>query len=253
MQKSKVKNTSVSGHNSQVASFIFKHGRCNLRHATNYCIVAIITLYLLTFSGCATAPYVTPTITQNIPGTYHRVERGQTLWRISKLYNIDLDEIVNINHVSDATNIEVGQLVFIPYRNKTQYSTYKTSVQDDFIWPLKGKVIASFGQTSNNMINKGINIQPYKTQDVLAAGSGKVVFYSDNFGGFGKTIIIDHGNGFSTVYARNSQVFVKAGDFVQRGGLIAKVGSAGRDKNAYLHFQIRKGYIPQNPYFYLTP
>jgi len=253
MQNSKVKNISVSGPRSQVAGFIFKPITGNLRHAANYCIVAIITLYLLTFIGCATAPYVTPAITPNIPGIYHQVERGQTLWRISKLYNIDLDEIVDINRISDATNIEVGQLIFIPHRNKVQYSTYKPSSHEDFIWPLKGKIIASFGQTFNNMVNRGINIQPYKTQDVVAAGGGKVVFCADNFEGFGKTIIIDHGNGFSTVYARNSQVFVKAGDFVQKGSLIAKAGSAGRDKNAFLHFQIRKGYVPQNPYFYLTP
>jgi murein DD-endopeptidase MepM/ murein hydrolase activator NlpD len=102
------------------------------------------------------------------------------------------------------------------------------------------------------MINKGINIQTYGSPNVVASRSGKVVFYDDNFKDFGKTIIIDHGDGFSTVYARNSQVFIKIGDYVQRGTLIAKAGSTDRDKNTYLHFQIRKGYIPQNPYFYLS-
>ena len=63
--------------------------------------------------------------------------------------------------------------------------------------------------------------------------------------------MIDHGDGLSTVYARNSEVFVKIGDEVQRGVRIAKVGQAGRDKNSYLHFEIRKRHVPQNPYFYL--
>jgi murein DD-endopeptidase MepM/ murein hydrolase activator NlpD len=64
-------------------------------------------------------------------------------------------------------------------------------------------------------------------------------------------LIIDHGDGFSSVYARNSEVFIKVGENIKKGTVIAKVGSAGRDKNEYLHFQIRKGHIPQNPNFYL--
>ncbi len=211
-----------------------------------YLVLLHFAFYLLTFIGCATVPHVGPVVTAQIPGIYHRVERGQTLWRISKTYNVDLDEIVKINRISDVTNIEVGQLIFIPHQNKPQYSTYKSSSQDDFIWPVKGKVITSFGQTFNNMVNKGINIQPYKTQDVLAASSGRVVFLANNFEGFGKTVIIDHGNGFLTVYAKNSEVFVKTGELVQKGNTIAKV-------NNYLHFQIRKGHIAQNPYFYLAP
>lgn len=206
----------------------------------------LLILYILFLSGCATVPQLKPPITPQIPGIYHRVERGQTLWRISKIYNVDLEEIVSINRISDAASIEVGQLIFIPRRNKPQYSPYKSPSQDDFTWPVKGRVITSFGQTYNNMINKGINIQPQKIRDVLAAASGRVVFYTDNFEGFGKTIIIDHNNGFMTVYAKNSEVFVKAGDFVQKGTPVAKV-------NNYLHFQIRKGHIPQNPYFYLAP
>jgi murein DD-endopeptidase MepM/ murein hydrolase activator NlpD len=101
------------------------------------------------------------------------------------------------------------------------------------------------------MINKGINIQPGGGIDVVASRSGKAVFLCENFGGFGKTLIIDHGDGLSTVYARNYQILVKAGDNIQKGQLIAKAGSAGRDKSVYLHFEVRKGHISQNPYYYL--
>jgi lipoprotein YgeR len=207
---------------------------------------------LFAFFGCAPAPYVKPTIAPPMPGIYHRVEKGQTLWRISRIYNVDLDEIARTNHIADTASIEVGQLIFVPNRQKPQTQPPKY-FSDDFIWPLKGKIIATFGQTFNNMINKGINIKPYNNINVVAARSGTVVFYTDNFFSFGKTVIIDHKDGFSTVYTRNSQVFVKAGDAVQRGAIIAKVGSAGRDRIEYLHFEIRKGHIPQNPYFYLSP
>jgi len=182
-----------------------------------------------------------------MPGIYHRIENGQTLWRISKIYSVDLDEIVRINRIFDVTNIEIGQIIFIPGYPKKQYLPAKVSMED-FSWPLKGKVIASFGQTFSDMVNKGINIQGLKGQDVIASRSGKVVFYNSDFDNFGKTIIIDHGDGFTTVYARNSEVFVKIGDYVQKGTAIAKVGPSSKD---YLHFEIRKSYIPQNPYFYL--
>jgi len=211
-----------------------------------YAIVFLIfVFYILNFTGCAPTPYVRPIPPSvGMPGKYHRVERGQTIWRISKIYGVDLDEITRINHISDATNIEVGQLIFIPNRQniQTQTPSIRYSTSDDFTWPLKGKVIVTFGQTFNNMINKGINIQSYGS-DVVASRSGKVVFFDDHFGGFGKTLIIDHGDGFSTVYAMNSQVFIKAGDHVEKGAMIAKAST--------LHFEIRKGHIPQNPLFYL--
>lgn len=207
--------------------------------------------YLLTFLGCATAPYVMPTVSApGMPGIYHQVEKGQTLWRISKLYSVDLDEIASINRISDASSIEIGRLVFIPSPKK-QISAPQGYACDDFIWPIKGRIICSFGSTFNNMINKGINIQPYDNLDVVASAGGRVVFYAQELGPFGKTIIIEHGDDLSTVYSRNSHVFIKPGDIVQKGAVIAKAGSAGRDKNVYLHFEVRKGHISKNPIFYL--
>ena len=189
-----------------------------------------------------------------MPGIHHRVEKGQTLWRISKMYNVDLDEIVSINRIPDAANIEPGQLIFIPSAQKITAGKRLASNNqsaDDFSWPLNGRVIAGFGQTFNDMINKGINIQRARTKDIIASRSGKVIFYGSDFNNFGKTIIIDHQDGFLTVYARSWEVLVKIGDYVQRGSVIARMGSSEGDKDAYLHFEIRKGYIPQNPYFYL--
>lgn len=208
--------------------------------------------YLLFLSGCATAPLVRPIELAGVPGVYHRVEKGQTLFRISKIYNIDLDELIRINRIFDATNIEVGQLIFIP-KSATKPISYSSAAYtaEDFIWPVRGRVISNFGSFSNNMINRGLNIQPYVNREIVASRSGRVVFYSPNFYNYGKTLVIDHGDGFLSVYARNSEVFIKTGNNIKRGEVIAKVGSSGRDKNEYLHFEIRKGHIAQNPNFYL--
>lgn len=209
---------------------------------------------MLNLMGCATAPYVAapPVVQPGVPGIYHRVVQGQTLWRISKIYNTDLDEIAAINHISDTSNIETGQLIFIPNQKK-QLSSVE-AFDDDFIWPIRGKVITGFGQVFNNMVNKGINIQPNNPNNdfnVVASRSGKVVFYADNLGPFGKTIIMQHGDNLTTVYSRISQVFIKPGDNIAKGAVIAKIGSDERNRNAYLHFEVRKGHVSRNPNFYL--
>lgn len=227
----------------------------NLKTFKSGAIVLSSICFCLCLIGCASLPTATTPVTpeSNIPGFYHRVERGQTLWKISKIYHVDIEEIAKINKISDATNIEINQLIFIPRSQILKNPVYNKSENEDFIWPIKGNTITSFGQSFNNIINKGINIKPDNDTDVLAARGGKVIFYTANFKNYGKTIIIDHGDGFSTVYTRNSKVFVKTGDIVEKGTVIAKVGSSGsRDKDKYLHFEIRKGHLPQNPCFYLS-
>jgi lipoprotein NlpD len=213
----------------------------------------VIVSYLFFLSGCATAPYVKPVTFQsvNLPGIYHSVEKGETLWRISKIYGADLEEIVRVNRITDSTAIEPGQKILIPNQSRPKPEYVKYTDNDDFIWPSKGRVVGSFGQTINNMVNKGINIAPYGSRDIIASRTGRVVFLSNNFAGLGKTIILDHGDGFFTVYSLSSEVFVKPGDNIKQGTVIARLGSSGEGKKGYLHFQVRKGHLPQNPIFYL--
>ena len=214
----------------------------------------ILILVILGLAGCATVPpYSGPSLpvsAQGVPGVHHRVEAGQTLWRISKLYDVDIDEIIRLNHISEGASIEIGQVLLIPNRSRAQNITVRSS-GDDFIWPLRGRIISGFGSNYRNLINKGINIQAPAGSDILATRSGRVVFYAAGFGNYGKTVIIDHGDGLRSVYSRISEVFVQPGQNLQRGALVGRVGASVRDKNSYLHFQIRKGASPQNPLFYL--
>lgn len=223
-----------------------------LRYYNGYCIMLFYFFCSLWLAGCATISF-TPVKPQqkNSPGIYHRVEKGQTLWKISKLYNVDLDEMMRINHLDDTSNIEINQMLFIPQAYRQNPAADNIPYSEDFSWPLNGKIIAVFGQQINNMVNNGINIQAYIDSDVVASRSGKVIFCADQFFNFGKTIIIDHGDGFSSVYTGNSKVIVKTGDMVDKGRTIAKIKKTEKDQNAYLHFEIRKGYTPQNPSFYL--
>jgi murein DD-endopeptidase MepM/ murein hydrolase activator NlpD len=216
-------------------------------------IIILISIVLLV-AGCASAPpYTGPVIPawpQAVSGVHHRVEAGQTLWRISKLYDVDIEEILRVNHISEEAKIEPGQLLLIPSASRPQNIIVRSG-GDDFIWPLKGRVITGFGLNYRNLMNKGINIQALMGAQVFATRTGRVVFCADNLGNFGKTIIIDHGDGLRSVYSRVAQSYVRLGDMVQGGSAIGSVGISARDKNSYLHFEIRKGALPQNPLFYL--
>ena len=83
---------------------------------------------------------------------------------------------------------------------------------------------------------------------VKAARTGRVVF-ADYLSGYGYTVILDHLDGLYSVYARNSKLLVKLGELVLRNRNIAQIGRSGN--LAYLHFQIRKKSIEDNPLYYL--
>ncbi len=220
-----------------------------LKIKNNY-FVLLIYLGLLCLHGCATTSIPGPKAGAGASGVYHRIEKGQTLWRISKIYNVDLEELAKINCTDNTARIETGQLIFIPGARRTA-SFAKSNAEEEFIWPVKGRVINPYGSTVSSMLNKGINILPYSNKDVVASRSGKVVFCSDNFHGYGKTVIIEHSNDFLTVYAASKRIFVKPGQWVQKGSLIAETGQDMDNNSGYLHFEIRKGPLSQNPLFYL--
>jgi lipoprotein NlpD len=206
---------------------------------------------LLLLNGCATAPVSpvtgpagTPKPPAGIPGIYHKVKKGETLWRISKMYGIDLAELAQINRIENAASIEIDQQILIPHRTQPVPICIEPANSEEFIWPIKGTVVASFGQSYNNMICKGITIKPLGESKVVAARTGKVVFAAQEFGRYGKTVIIDHGDGLSTVYTGSGEVLIKPGEMVSQGMTIAHASE-------HVHFQIRKGYTAQNPYFYL--
>ena len=121
-----------------------------------------------------------------------------------------------------------------------------------FTWPARGYIITPYGAKIDRVLNKGIDIKVEEGSNIRAARSGRVVYCDARQKGFGKTVIIDHGNGYQTVYAFNSEILVKTGDAVGQNDAIARSGSTGRAAEPSLHFEIRKNGMPQNPIVYLS-
>ena len=188
-------------------------------------------------------------------GISHVIQNGETLWRISQNYHVDLEDILKANKLNDSTHVMTGQTIIIPTLAKNRVlTTTNFGPQDfegDFIWPVQGKITEGFKQRIDGISNKGINIRIDSTENIKASCSGKVVF-ADSLTGYGPTVIIDHQNGFSTVYCGISDVNVKLGDHVPQGGIIAKAGDPFKKGYNLLHFELRKQHRPQNPLYYLT-
>ena len=215
-------------------------------------------LVVIFFAGCQTVKptYTGPSFAVSTPqipaGNQHKVAAKETLWKISQIYNVEISDILHLNHLAEDAKIEPGQILLIPKSSTSSLPVnagYVNSRHDDFIWPLRGKIIAGFGSVYHNLAIKGINIQSSADADVLASRSGRVVFYAANLGNFGKTIIIDHGDGLRSLYAHIAEIFVRPGDNIERGAVLGRLGVLG--DSSYLYFEICKGALPQNPLFYL--
>ncbi|MBI3783168.1 MAG: M23 family metallopeptidase, partial [Deltaproteobacteria bacterium] len=99
-------------------------------------------------------------------------------------------------------------------------------------------------------VHDGIDVSAPVGTPVRAALRGDVV-YSDALRGYGNVVIVRHDDGFATVYAHNQRNLVTAGQRVDRGEIIARVGDSGHTTGSNLHFEVRKDNIARNPLFFL--
>ncbi len=123
------------------------------------------------------------------------------------------------------------------------------------VWPARGWVSSGFGYrispfTGEKELHRGLDICSRKGSPVLAPAEG-VVFSVEWDPGYGKTLIINHGYGLSTMYAHLEKVHVKKGQAVNRHQEIAQVGDSGRTTGAHLHYEIHLNGVPVNPLRYI--
>jgi septal ring factor EnvC (AmiA/AmiB activator) len=121
-------------------------------------------------------------------------------------------------------------------------------------WPLSGTLLAQFGDERGvgNMRWSGVLIEGQPGDAVRAVARGHVVF-ADWLRGFGLLLIIDHGDGFMTLYGHNEAIFTDNGAWVQPGDVIASVGASGAQRKPSLYFEVRSGGKPVDPMKWLRP
>lgn len=127
-----------------------------------------------------------------------------------------------------------------------------TGALPTFRWPVRGKVITSYGAKTNGKANDGINLAVPEGTPVKAAEDGVVAYSGNELKGYGNLILVRHANGYVTAYAHASELLVKRGDTIKRGQVIAKSGQSGEVASPQLHFEIRKGSSPVDPLQFLN-
>lgn len=196
-----------------------------------------------------------------IDGVYHQVGSTDTLEGIAGTYKTDVQSIIDLplNRL-DPENpiIQPGQWLVVPGGSKpfiprtvTTYA-YTGPVPDDattgtgfFSWPATGSISQGFFS-----YHPGIDIAAFIGAPVLAADSGYVIVAGwDNM--YGYHLVIDHNNGFQTLYAHLNAYYVEAGTNVVKGEQIGEMGSTGNSTGPHLHFEVRQGTLQQNPYGFL--
>jgi len=175
------------------------------------------------------------------------VKKGESLWSISREYNVKLESIIAANSITDASKISTGQQLRIP-----NVPGARSNI-GNFIWPVRGRITSPYGMrviSGRKDFHAGIDIGGPTGTNIVAAESGRVS-YAGYMRGFGNVIVLSHEGGYSTVYGHNSVNLVKKGQYMKRGSVIGKVGRTGNATGSHLHFEIRLSGKPVNPLPYL--
>lgn len=201
-----------------------------------------------------------------VTGIAHKVSRGETIYSIAKKYQAEPQAIVDFpfnTFVNDETfALAVGQDLIIPdgvppkeVPPPTRFARITpdagtVTASGIFVWPASGRISQGF-----LWYHRGIDIANRDAPDVLAADSGTVIVagWPDN-GGYGNRVIIDHGNGYQTLYSHLSLVYVRSEpgkNRVNKGAPIGKMGSTGRSTGTHLHFEVKRGDTFLNPLEFL--
>ena len=124
------------------------------------------------------------------------------------------------------------------------------------VWPVEGRLMSSFGQRNDpfsgeGTYHAGVDISAPSGTPVQAAADGTVIQLG-GINGYGRLVVVDHGNGYETFYAHLSRIDVIEGQDVRRGQTIGAVGSSGRATGPHLHYEVRVHRVPVNPYRFLA-
>jgi lipoprotein NlpD len=231
--------------------------------------------------SCGVRP---PTVQTSQHRTYHRVQRGQTLWSIARAYKVDVQTLARANRLTDVDRLEVGQKLYVPgvarprkVASRCPCTPVKASgtstrvvsrerprppsvssgpfgatlePQAVFIWPVEGTITRAFHPRGKHQ-HDGIDIAAPRGTPIRAVADGEVIYSDEGPGGYGRIVILRHEAGMVTVYAHTQRNFVRVGQQVRQGERIATVGNSGRTSGYHLHFEIRRRTVPVSPFKFL--
>jgi murein DD-endopeptidase MepM/ murein hydrolase activator NlpD len=209
---------------------------------------------------------VKPGVVVSVPpvtGVVYKVKPGDTVYSIAKKFQTEAQGIVDfpMNTFSDdeTFTLVAGQTLIVPdgimpdetvsapaMAKLLTPDAGSVSATGSFVWPGFGRLTQPY-----RWYHRGIDIANHDGGAILAADSGKVVVAGWTNVGYGNHVILDHGNGYQTLYGHLSSISVATGQSVSRGAVIGQMGSTGRSTGTHLHFEIRMASGNVDPTGYL--
>ena len=138
---------------------------------------------------------------------------------------------------------------------RTYPKQWQTNIRPS-LWPVEGRLMSPFGGRTDpfsgeGAIHTGVDLAAPQGTPVHSAADGIVVHAEFN-GGYGRLVVVDHGNGLQTYYGHLSRFEVVSGQEIRRGDILGLSGSSGRVTSPHLHYEVRMAGTPVNPYPYLA-
>jgi murein DD-endopeptidase MepM/ murein hydrolase activator NlpD len=257
------------------------------RRTLKYCLAAAALLSVLVavlLSGCVWMSWRVANYEKLLSDFNHLRNRYQDLQRVSKQRGEQMASLENLaSEVSSAYGLNksvpddgapldwdssleptakesIEEFNFLKSASYSgifhQYAHQWQTHSQPSVWPLMGTLSSSFGERSDpfsgeGAFHSGIDLSAAKGTPVHATADG-VVLQAGWGGEYGKVVVINHGNRLQTYYAHLSEVLVLPGEDVRLGEVIALSGGTGRATGPHLHYEVRIGGTPVNPYRYLA-
>lgn len=195
----------------------------------------------------------------SVAGIIHGVRDGETLTEIALQYDAEVDDIIafRANGLSDPNRLRVGESILVvggkrvpppaPTLRPTPTFVDREASRFGFIWPVIDEITSWYGPYHP----LGIDINAPYVQ-VVSSAAGKVVFAGgDPLVSYGYYVEVDHGDGYETLYAHFSSIYVEIGEWVEGGQVIGLSGNTGRSTGPHLHFELKRYGVIQNPLQFL--
>ncbi|MBS4030345.1 MAG: peptidoglycan DD-metalloendopeptidase family protein [Clostridiales bacterium] len=201
-----------------------------------------------------------PSQIADVSGAVHKLTRGETIWDLAIRYRVSMNDILVANSISDPHRLQLGQQIVIPGATVAA-STVTTTIAEPkrdvvvasrtasrttgFIWPTQGNISSGYGPRWGRF-HYGIDIATKTGTPIVAVAAGTVV-ESGWRTGYGYMIHLNHHDGWESLYAHASKLYVKSGQAVQKGEKIAAVGQTGNSTGPHLHLELIFEGKHQNP------
>ncbi len=194
-----------------------------------------------------------------VSGVYHTVAEGDTLESIAGQYEASVEDIINFegNDLEEPYTLVIGQELIVPGGRRPYKVRHVVAWSGEipagaergtgvFGWPMSGYISQRYYD-----YHPAVDIAAPQGTPIKAADSGYVAVVGRSDYGYGRYVLIDHGNGFQTLYAHFSVIYVKVGQSVGKGQTIGLCGSTGKSTGPHVHFEVKLNGVRRNPMIYL--